>query len=339
MRCQAVDVVVEEFIFALGIGTVQVAGRSAFLVRTQQQATGLFAHVPGAVGFAKHAQFGQALLMPGKDVRVRLGDDVLVLYGQHGDIQTDHGAGAAREVARCRHDVFGDPVTLVGAHEPFAAARLLDADDAGLALDRSTPEAGAASQRLREIGRLYVAIVGMANGADESIGDRQRPDVVYLVGRQELDTDADGARDASVLAVLVHAVWRHRETNVAHGAQAHVRVGLLFQPAVEIDRVLVDLPDGVTHVEQRQEARGVPRGTRCQFLALEQHHVRPALGCEVVESGDSDDTAADDHHPGMLRHLPIPLRLRCAEPAPHLCPRRAVDIWGAAALDAVGLPH
>ena len=89
---------------------------------------------------------------------------------------------AAREVARCGDDVLRDPVTLVGSHEPFATGSLFDSRHAGLAMDDRALRTGAPGQGLGEVRRLDVAVVGMADGADKAVGDRQGPDLAYVVG-------------------------------------------------------------------------------------------------------------------------------------------------------------
>ena len=124
---------------------------------------------------------GRSLLVPGNDVGVRLGDDVLVLYRQYRDIEADHGARAPREIARGGDDVLCDPVDFVGPHEPFAAGSLFDTRHAVLAMDDRAPGSGAPGQGLGEIRGLDVTVVGVADGADEAIGDRQGPDLADLL--------------------------------------------------------------------------------------------------------------------------------------------------------------
>ncbi len=69
---------------------------------------------------------GRPALVAGDDRGMRLGDDVLVLDGDDGDIEADHGAGRAREVAGAGDDVIAGDVALVGPDEP-AAVLALDA--------------------------------------------------------------------------------------------------------------------------------------------------------------------------------------------------------------------
>ena len=127
-------------------------------------------------------------------------------------------------------------------------------------------------------------------------------------GRQELDLDADRLRDARILVVLVHAVAVEREADVGDLAEADVLAGLRLERLVERDRVFVDLADRVAHVEQRQQAGGVPGRAGGQLLALDQHHVRPALLGQMIERRDADRAAADHHHARLALHRRLPAR-------------------------------
>jgi hypothetical protein len=101
---------------------------------------------------------------------------------------------------------------------------------------------------------------------------------------------------------------------VAVDVEADILAGLRRQPLVQVDRVLVQLADGVAHVEQRQQSGGMPGGSGGQFRALEQHDVLPAFFGQVIERADTDHAAADDDHPGMAFHNVSPAR-NCFEDA------------------------
>ncbi len=85
--------------------------------------------------------------------------------------------------------------------------------------------------------------------------------------------------------------------------KAHVLAGLGRQALVKIDRVLVQLADGVTHVEERQQTGRMPGRAGCQLGALQQHHIRPPLLRKVVQGTDSDHAPADHHHARMSFHV------------------------------------
>jgi len=135
---------------------------------------------------------------------------------------------------------------------------------------------------------------------------------VHFSGTDHLERDADGIGRTAVLLVLVHAVTVGRQPEVAGDVKAHVLAGLGGQALVEIDRVFVELSDGVTHVEQGQQTGRVPGRTRGQLGTLQQYDVRPTLQGEVIQRADADHAAADDDHTGMSFHPILPTRMRQA---------------------------
>ena len=127
-------------------------------------------------------------------------------------------------------------------------------------------------------------------------------------GVSTLTRDADRARDAGVIHVLVPAVPGAGEADVGDLAEADVLAGLGLERLVEGDRVFVDLADRVGEVEERQEPGGMPGRARGQLLPLDEHDIRPALLGEMIERRDADHAAADHHHAGVGSHAAAPLR-------------------------------
>ena len=138
--------------------------------------------------------------------------------------------------------------------------------------------------------------------------------VLDLVGREELDLDADRLRDAGVIIVLVHPVAGAREADVRHLAKADVEARSPFQRLVERDRIFMDLPDRIAEVEQRQQPRRMPGRAGGQLLALDENAVGPAFLGEMIERRDADHAPADHHRPRVRSHS-IPLELRASDPA------------------------
>ena len=253
-----------------------------------------------------------------------LGDDILMLNRNDGDVDPDHASGAPREIPRRRHDVLADDVALVGDHLPFAALKPLDRGDGGMTVDLAAAVAGRARQRLGQVGGLDVAVLRMLDRADDSVDVAQRPNVLDLGRRQELHLDAADRRgDAGIIIVLVEPVAGAREADVGHLAQADVEARLLFERLVESDRIFVDLPDRITEIEQGQKPGRMPGRAGGQLLAFDENAVGPTLLDEMVERRDADHAPADHHRPRMRSHrnpssiwrLPPPPRLR-AVPLP-----------------------
>ena len=83
--------------------------------------------------------------------------------------------------------MLASDVALVGRDLPFVARQPLDGRDRRVAVDLGATLTRAARQRLRQIGRLDVTVLGMLDGADNSVDIAKRPDVFDLARRQELD--------------------------------------------------------------------------------------------------------------------------------------------------------
>ena len=202
------------------------------------------------------------------------------------------------------------PLLVVRCHSPDGV-RLI-ARDLGLLVDLGAAGARPFAQRHGEIRRRNVAVVGMIERADDVLRVAavaeldQRPELLHFLRRDDLEWDADGVGGTAVLLVLVHAVTAGREAQIPGDVEAHVLSGFRRQALVEIDRILVQLPDRVAHIEQRQEAGGVPGRAGGELGALDQHHVRPPFFRQVIERADAYRAASDDHDAGMSFHLSIP---------------------------------
>ena len=302
VRGEPVEVFLEELVFALLVGAVDVAAGRALLVGAEDETAILFAHVPGRVGFAQHPHLRQALAVALDDGRVRLGDDVLVLDRDDRDVETEHGARLAGEVAGRADDVVGGDVALVGADHPAPVGGALEARHRGHAVDLGPQGAGTLGERLGEVGRLDVAVVRMLDRAEEAVRLAQRPDLLDLRRGEHVHVDADRLGDAGIGHELVPAVRRAGKTDVGDLLEADWLARLGLQRAVKLHRVLVDLAHRVAHVEERQEAGGVPGRARGQLLALDEDDVRPALLGQVIERRHAHDAAADHHHARVRPH-------------------------------------
>ena len=311
---EAFEVLGEEIVLEVVGGPVDEAGGGAAFIRPEKEAAPLLAEVVRGVRFPEDAHLRQPLLVTGDYVGVGLGDEVLVLHGDGGNVEPDHRPGLAGVVAGGAHHVLAHDVALVGAHPPLAAHGPLDGRHLGAAMDLRPPVAGAAGEGLGEVGGLNVAVLGVEDGADEAVRVAERPDRLDFVRGQELDADPDGARDPRIEPVLVHPAAVRREADVADRPEPDILPRLALELRVEPHRVLVDLPDAVAHVEQGEEPRRVPGGAGGELRALAKDHVRPALAGEVVERRDAEDAAADDDDPGMGLHGPTPACEKSAAP-------------------------
>jgi hypothetical protein len=226
-------------------------------------------------------------------------------------VQADELAGLARVVAGGEHQVLGDDVALGRMHPPFPGGRAFDRLRLGMFVNLSAGAARALAQRHGEISRGDVSVVRVVKRADDGGGIGaaaqfdQRPQLLHALGTDDLEGHTDGVGRAAVLLVLVHALFAGRQAQVAAHVETDVLSGLLRQALVEIDRVFMQLADRVTHIEERQQAGGVPRGPGRELGALDQGDIGPALLRQVIERAHPNHAAADNQDPNMRLHESI----------------------------------
>ena len=199
------------------------------------------------------------------------------------------------------------PLSVFTSHSPIGL--LLDADDGGVAIDFGTAIARTLGERLGEIGRLDIAVIGMLDRAEHAVRLAERPDFLDLRRRELVDLDADRLGDARVIHELVPAILGAGEADVGADLEADILAGLGFEALVEGDRVFVDLADRIGKVEERQEAGRMPGRARGQLMAFDQNDIAPALLGQVIERRDAHHAAADHHHARTRLHRPFPSEL------------------------------
>ena len=98
----------------------------------------------------------------------------------------------------------------------------------------------------------------MLYSANQPVDIAQRPNLLDLLWLQEVHLDSDGSCYTSILVVFVHTIPVHSETYIADLAEADrlPRLGLQF--LVQSNGVFVHLTNRIAHIEQGQQARGVP---------------------------------------------------------------------------------
>ena len=189
---------------------------------------------------------------------MRLGDDILMLDRDDRNIQPDHAACLAREVAGGADHMLACDLALVGGDFPLAGGGAGDTCHRSVAVDFGAAVARAARQRLGQVGRLDIAVTRMADGTNQPFGVAERPDVLHLLRGEEVHINADGARDTGILPVFVHPVLGLGEADVGDIAEADIHAGFFLKLLIELHGIFMNLADRVGHVEQRQQACGVP---------------------------------------------------------------------------------
>jgi len=123
-----------------------------------------------------------------------------------------------------------------------------------LFVDLGTARPRAFAQRHGQVRRRDVAVVRVVQRADDGrclvVAEiDEGPEFLHPLRRDHLEGHADGVGGAAVLLIFIHAFAAGRQAQVAGHMEADILAGFRRQPLVQIHRILVQLPDGVAHVE------------------------------------------------------------------------------------------
>ncbi|MPL89866.1 hypothetical protein SDC9_35908 [bioreactor metagenome] len=293
---------------------IEEARGGVALVGAEDPAAAFLAHIPQRVGIAQHRVFGVARGAPGDQRRVGLGHDILVLDRNRRDLDAQKPCGALRVVAGRSHHMLGPHLDEFARADQHAALldHLLERDDpfvAGpeiavhlqLAVDLDAALARALGHRLGHVGGVDVAVLRMEKRAHEVVAAHQRPALLHLLRAEELVIDPRGLGHRGVEHVFVHARLGLRHAQVADDGKARVQPGFRLERLIEVDRVLVDMGGGVAHVEERQQAGGVPGRARGELVAFDKHRL-PAGLRQMIGNRHANGATADDQSFDMGFH-------------------------------------
>jgi hypothetical protein len=225
------------------------------LEAAHQQAADLLLEVDVAVGIAHHRQIARHVLHS-------LGDDVHVLAREQRDRHANHAAHLARPLARTvDHDLSLDR-TLAGSNTRHPAARpcILDVDPRHPCLleDAHAVVARAPGQRLRDVGRIGLAVARQPHRTHQIVGPHDRIFLAGLARRQLLAGDALGIGHGGRAAQIGHALGRacNRERTALFPARRQTCLGL--QSRIELRRVADQARQVLIAAQLSDEARGMP---------------------------------------------------------------------------------
>ena len=174
-------------------------------VGAEEQARSLAPQVEADVGIA-HEGKEAGVVLQRRDGR---GDEILVPERRHRNVLP----GEARDLGAVESggvdDRFADDRPLVGPDLPFSGAGSFDVRDAGEPNDFRSARPCARRQRVGELARIDVALVGVVEPAQDRVAGAP-PGVhrLHLAGRHHGKLEAGRLRDACEMAEEVHPVPR-----------------------------------------------------------------------------------------------------------------------------------
>ena len=229
--------------------------------------------------------------MSGETPRDRLGDEIEVLRRVERHVDAGEASERAGPLAAAIDERFARdrPFVLRGSPADAGNAALgpVDAFDLDAFDDRRAVHARAFGQRLREIGRIRLAVAGNPHRAGEVVGAQDRNAPPGLGRRDELELDAEALR-AGHLALHRHeALGRSGDIQAAALLPAGREPRLFLERRVEVDAVAAHPRRVARRARLPDETRGVPRRAARELALLEQHDVLHAELREVIGGRDA----------------------------------------------------
>ncbi len=212
-------------------------------------------------------------------------------------LESDHAADLARPQTAAVDDVFGmDGVVTIGDHVPRAVVPLLETRHPRVGVDLGATIACADRIGVRHAVRIDAALVGVERRSDEVLLLEKRIELLGFGDGDDLHVHAQIAAPGLGHAQPIQPFRSVGQHQPAWQVDAALLAGFRLDLPVEIDRVLLQARHVGVAVQRVHPARGMPRGTRGQLLALQQHDVGPTRLGEVVEHAGADDTASYHDH-------------------------------------------
>ena len=230
-----------------------------------------------------------------------VGDDVEVLGGVQRDVHARPSRPTClRPLARAVHHDLGLDVTGVGAHTGDPAVRVDHTGHPGVLDDPRATQPRALGQRLRQVGRVGLAVGGQPDRPDQVVDPHHRPVLQRLLGREQFTVQVEGGRVGRGAAQLHHPVLGARDRHPAALLVAGRQPGLGLEFGVQLRRVLHQPGATLRRAQLADQPRRMPGRSRGQLTLLEQHDIGFAELGQVVGDAGADDAAADDDDPGAV---------------------------------------
>ena len=200
------------------------------------------------------------------------------------------------------------------------------AGDARRRRDLRAAPARPLGERERQLARVDVAVGREEGGTEHAVGRHRREELLRLVGRDQLERQAERLRPAGLARDLLHPLGRRREPERPDLVPARLEADLRLERAVQVDALHHHLRERERAAELADEPRGVERRAARELGALDEDDVVPAEPGEPVQDRAAADAASDHHRPGPVAHARSLVTRARSEiaPAPSFRSRRSL---------------
>ncbi len=226
-----------------------------------------------------------------------------VFRGEHGHIHARKSAELARPLAGAVHDRLAAHLALMVGR---AITRTCDAtpldDQAGDPRALDDPRAAHArtlGERLRQIGRIGLAVARNPHCAAEIIGAQERIDPASFARGDEFEFDAEALGSRHLPLEELQPIGCLGDVEAATLFPAGRQARLAFQRCIELDAIAAHAGGVACRAELTDQARSVPGRAAGELALLEQYDVRDAELRQMVRRRRAHDSAADDDDPSV----------------------------------------
>ncbi len=244
-----------------------------------------------------------------------LGYDVLVRHRHDRDVEAGQSSYLVGVDAPSIDDDLAFDTALVGLDGANDPANDVEIGDPRLGENRRSSLAGTFGKGHGELARVEVP-VGREEGGTVHPFDRHRgKELLRLLGRHEVQRQAEGLGPGSLTLELLHAFRGGSKAKGADLAPAGLELHLVSQFAVELDRVHHHLREAQRGAQLADETSRMEGRAARQLRPLDEDDVIPAETGKPVQDGAAADSSPDDdcacpldHGPGSLarRHATRP---------------------------------
>ncbi len=310
---ELIPIVGQQLKFEIRRNAAHAPGFGRRFEAAHDEAADFFLEVNVAVRVAHHRKIGG-------DAVDALGHDVHMFGGMHRHGNAAQAPDLPGPLAGAIDDDLGLDRAPVRDDAGDRAIAGFDRGDARLLEDPRAAVARALGERLRQIGRVGLAVARQPGAAGEIVAAHDRPFRRALARAQQLAGDALSCRHRRHAAEYRHALRRPRHGEAAALLPARGKPGLGFEPRVQLGAVA----DQARHVRMRaklaDEARRVPRRAARKPTLFQHRDIAPAELGQMIGDRAPDDAAADDDDAGLGRerrvgHRSLSLCARRSAPA------------------------
>ena len=196
--------------------------------------------------------------------------------------------------------MLADHLALAGADFPFSRWQLRDRRHLGVAVDAGAQLPRTFGERLGDISRCNVTIVGVVDCAQKfGTALHQGPQIQGLFGCENHCPHALSLGNRCVIQVFVHPVSTFGNAQLSALVPADTLAGLCFQVLVDVYGFLDQTTNLVGERVDRNESCCMPGRACGQFGTLEQADIRPAALREAVQHVYANSATTDNNHSCM----------------------------------------